>query len=113
MFFGVPFHGAEVAAVASMYASVHDFWGPEWYRSLLDLMRPDSDILRRLRDDLRAFETQLEPKINIHCIFEVEETDFGRLLGVQWRRDIVQKFAKKVLPKVCHKPPSLDLADFL
>lgn len=102
IFFGAPFEGADIASVASMYASTHKLFGEEWYTSLLDFMRPSSQALSRLRDDLRRLEHLSSPGISFYCVFEKEKTDFGEF-AKRPLSSIVQKVAKQVVPTVCNR----------
>ncbi|KAK4981019.1 hypothetical protein LTR66_010241 [Elasticomyces elasticus] len=96
IFFGVPFEGADLASVASIYASTVSLFGEKWYTSLLHFMEPSSWALAQLRDDLRRLENLLSPRINFYCIFEKEKTDFGKFAKIPWLSSIVNKVAKKV-----------------
>lgn len=94
IFFGTPFKGAHMAAVASMYASLANAFGQEWYTSLLQFMTTTSQALHDLRSNFRAMETLLSPKINLYCVYEMEKTDFGKLAKEPWRSFIVNQVAK-------------------
>ncbi|KAK3688801.1 ankyrin repeat-containing domain protein [Podospora appendiculata] len=92
LFFGTPFGGAAAAAAAHMFSQIGNFFDVTEPSKLLDLMKPDDEALRELKDDLVRLAGKLNPKIDLFCFYETHETDFTKLAGLP-------SFFRPMIPK--------------
>ncbi|KAK3323220.1 ankyrin repeat-containing domain protein [Cercophora scortea] len=92
LFFGTPFGGAAAAAAAHMFSQIGDFFDVTEPSKLLDLMKPDDEGLRELKDEFVRLAGKLNPKIDLFCFYETHETDFTKLAGLP-------SFFRPLIPK--------------
>ncbi|KAF3287277.1 hypothetical protein TWF970_007007 [Orbilia oligospora] len=94
IFFGTPFQGASVAAAASMFAQVSEFLNLDQATAskLLDLMKPDDESLRDIRNEFVRLSTKMSPKIELWCFYEERPTDWSKQIGLPFRVPIPKKF---------------------
>ncbi|KAK6330555.1 hypothetical protein TWF718_002755 [Orbilia javanica] len=98
IFFGTPFEGASVAAAASMFAQVSEFLNLDQATSskLLDLMKPDDESLRDIRNEFVRLSTKMSPKIELWCFYEEKPTDWSKQIGLPFRVPLPKKFEEFV-----------------
>ncbi|KAL7910598.1 ankyrin repeat-containing domain protein [Trichoderma velutinum] len=82
IFFGTPFSGAPVAAVAAMYAYFAEKVDVAFSSKLLDLMKPGDEELRQLTHDFMRLVGKINPKIDLFCFWEEHPTDFSQMAGL-------------------------------
>ncbi|KAL2876056.1 hypothetical protein SGCOL_008760 [Colletotrichum sp. CLE4] len=94
-FFGTPFGGAQVAAVASMLGDVGEQLGYTKSSALVKMMTPGDESLNELRGDFLRLALKLSPAVQLFCFYENHPTDFTQTkLG-----PTMSKIAKAVVPK--------------
>ncbi|RVD90439.1 uncharacterized protein DFL_001404 [Arthrobotrys flagrans] len=98
IFFGTPFEGASVAAAASMFAQVSEFLNLDQATAskLLDLMKPDDENLRDIRNEFVRLSTKMSPKIELWCFYEEKPTDWSKQIGLPFRVPLPKKFEEFV-----------------
>ncbi|KAK1983503.1 ankyrin repeat-containing domain protein [Colletotrichum cereale] len=94
-FFGTPFDGAHVAAVASMLGDIGEKLGVTKSSELVKMMTPGNESLRDLRNDLLRLSHKLSPAIKLACFYENHPTDFTR----ERYGTAMSKIAKTIIPK--------------
>ncbi|KAK0757534.1 hypothetical protein N5P37_010261 [Trichoderma harzianum] len=82
IFFGTPFSGAPVAAVAAMYAHFAEKVDVAFSSKLLELMKPGDEELRQLKHDFMRLVGKINPKIDLFCFWEEHPTDFSQMAGL-------------------------------
>ncbi|KAL6697088.1 hypothetical protein J3F84DRAFT_406782 [Trichoderma pleuroticola] len=82
IFFGTPFSGAPVAAVAAMYAHFAEKVDVAFSSKLLDLMKPGDEELRQLKHEFMRLVGKINPKIDLFCFWEEHPTDFSQMAGL-------------------------------
>lgn len=82
VFFGAPFGGAPVAAVAAMYAHFAEKIDAATSSKLLDLMNPGDEELRQLKHDLMRLAQKGSQSIDLFCFWEEHPTDFSQMVGL-------------------------------
>ncbi|KAL7625799.1 hypothetical protein AAE478_005022 [Parahypoxylon ruwenzoriense] len=82
VFFGTPFNGAPVASVAAMYAHFAEKAGAAYSSKLLDLLKPGDEGLRELKHEFMRLAGKLNPKIDLLCFYEEQDTDFSKMAGL-------------------------------
>ncbi|KAL7953358.1 hypothetical protein V8C34DRAFT_321248 [Trichoderma compactum] len=82
IFFGTPFSGAPVAAVAAMYAHFAEKVDVAFSSKLLDLMKPGDEELRQLKHDFMRLVGKINPKIDLFCFWEEHPTDISQMAGL-------------------------------
>ncbi|KAK1448331.1 hypothetical protein CCUS01_11739 [Colletotrichum cuscutae] len=94
-FFGTPFGGAQVAAIASMLGSIGEQLGYTKSSALVDMMKPGDENLNELRGDLLRLAAKMSPHVQLFCFYENHPTDFTQAkLG-----PTMSKIAKTVISK--------------
>lgn len=81
-FFGTPFYGADAAAVAAMISRVGQLISETVPSKLLDLMKPEDEGLKDLRDEFIRLVTKLSPKIELCGFYEEQPTNMSDLSGI-------------------------------
>jgi hypothetical protein len=101
IFFGTPFKGAPVAAIAAFLVEQAKGLGREkdYYDTCLTFMKPESEELKQLRDEFLYLAQRLEPAIQLHCVYETVGTDYASWLGLSDIK-IIKNAIKCVVPKV-------------
>ncbi|WDK20687.1 hypothetical protein CGRA01v4_11974 [Colletotrichum graminicola] len=94
-FFGTPFAGAHVAAVASMLGDVGEKLGVAKSSELVKMMTPGNEGLRDLRNDLLRLANKLSPAIKLACFYENHPTDFTQ----ERYGAAMSKIAKTIVPR--------------
>ncbi|KAK1967524.1 hypothetical protein LY78DRAFT_490444 [Colletotrichum sublineola] len=94
-FFGTPFAGAHVAAVASMLGDVGEKLGVAKSSELVKMMTPGNEGLRNLRNDLLRLAIKLSPAIKLACFYEKHPTDFTQ----ERYGAAMSKIAKTIIPR--------------
>ncbi|KAK6502735.1 hypothetical protein TWF506_003310 [Arthrobotrys conoides] len=94
IFFGTPFQGASLAAAASMFAQVSEFFSLDQATAskLLDLMKTDDESLRDIRNEFVRLSTKMSPKIELWCFYEEKPTDWSKQIGLPFRVPLPKKF---------------------
>ncbi|KAI1104890.1 hypothetical protein F4804DRAFT_169711 [Jackrogersella minutella] len=82
IFFGTPFNGAAAASAAAMYAYYAEKIGTAYSSKLLDLMKPGDEGLRELKHEFMRLVGKLNPKIELLCFYEEQDTDFSKIAGL-------------------------------
>lgn len=82
VFFGTPFGGALAAAAASFFALVGEKFDKANSSKLLDLMKPEDEGLRELKNDFMRLVGKLSQKIELFCFYEEQPTNFAQLAGL-------------------------------
>ncbi|KAL7940787.1 hypothetical protein V8C42DRAFT_336550 [Trichoderma barbatum] len=95
IFFGTPFSGAPVAAVAAMYAYFAEKVDVAFSSKLLDLMKPGDEELRQLRHDFMRLVGKINPKIELFCFWEEHPTDFSQMAGLPSLFGLAKNFIPK------------------
>jgi hypothetical protein len=81
LFFGTPFGGAPVAAIAAMFAHIGERIDQTTSSKLLDLMKPGDEGLNELRNDFVRLSGKVTPRIELCCVWEMQPTDFASMAG--------------------------------
>ncbi|TEA14029.1 Ankyrin-3 [Colletotrichum sidae] len=94
-FFGTPFGGAQVAAVASMLGDIGERLGHTKSSALVKLMTPGEESLNELKNDFLRLAQKIGPAVQLFCFYENHPTDFTQeKLGAAMSR-IVKEFVPK------------------
>ncbi|OHE95305.1 hypothetical protein CORC01_09450 [Colletotrichum orchidophilum] len=94
-FFGTPFGGAQVAAVASMLGYVGEQLGYTKSSALVKMMTPGDESLNELRGDFLRLALKLSPAVQLFCFYEIHQTDFTQ----EKYGAAMSKITKAVIPK--------------
>ncbi|KZL82888.1 multiple ankyrin repeats single kh domain-containing protein [Colletotrichum incanum] len=94
-FFGTPFGGAHVAAVASMLGDIGEKLGYTKSSALVKMMTPGDESLNELRGDFLRLALKLSPAVQLTCFYENHPTDFTQ----ERYGTAMSKIAKAIVPK--------------
>ncbi|OLN82235.1 Ankyrin repeat domain-containing protein 17 [Colletotrichum chlorophyti] len=94
-FFGTPFGGAHVAAVASMLGDIGEQLGYTKSSTLVKMMTPGDESLNELKGDFLRLAFKLSPVVQLFCFYENHPTDFTQ----ERYGAAMSKIAKTVVPK--------------
>ncbi|GKT50954.1 ankyrin-1 [Colletotrichum spaethianum] len=94
-FFGTPFGGAHVAAVASMLGDIGEKLGYTKSSALVKMMTPGDESLNELRGDFLRLALKLSPAVQLTCFYENHPTDFTQ----ERYGTTMSKIAKAIIPK--------------
>ncbi|CCF38951.1 hypothetical protein CH063_00303 [Colletotrichum higginsianum] len=94
-FFGTPFGGAHVAAVASMLGDIGERLGYTKSSALVKMMTPGDESLNELRGDFLRLALKLSPAVQLTCFYENHPTDFTQ----ERYGTTMSKIAKAIIPK--------------
>nr|XP_036584983.1 multiple ankyrin repeats single kh domain-containing protein [Colletotrichum truncatum]KAF6794751.1 multiple ankyrin repeats single kh domain-containing protein [Colletotrichum truncatum] len=94
-FFGTPFGGAQVAAIASMLGDFGEHLGYTKSSGLVKMMTPGDESLSELKNDFLRLALKLSPVVQLFCFYENHPTDFTQ----EKYGATMSKIAKAVIPK--------------
>ncbi|KAF4928951.1 Ankyrin-3 [Colletotrichum viniferum] len=94
-FFGTPFGGAQVAAVAALLGDFGEHLGYTKSSALVKMMTPGDEGLNELKNDFLRLVRKISPEIQLFCFYENHPTDFTQ----EKYGAAMSKIAKAVVPK--------------
>ncbi|KAF2226719.1 hypothetical protein BDZ85DRAFT_53827 [Elsinoe ampelina] len=97
LFFGTPFHGAPVAAIAAMLSQVGTYMNQTVASKLLELMTPGNEALDELRMEFVRLSNRGSTKISLCCFWEIHETNASDFAGLD-KTSITAKIFNTVIP---------------